>query len=106
MYCAFKNKKEEYQVLNTLLRKFTCLSESSVRQQDLVFALRQKRYSNATADALHLVWVLAGLADGPVHLSHPFPVFLLGTKLTKWMIRINIIRNSVILRDNPKIKQN
>lgn len=61
---------------------FTCLSEGSEGQQQLVFALRQERDGDATADSPHLVDMLAGLADGPENLSHQPPVLLFGTKLT------------------------
>lgn len=62
---------------------FTCLSKGSKGQRQLVFALRQECYGDATADALHLVGMLAELADGPENPPHPPPVLLLGTKLTE-----------------------
>lgn len=61
----------------------TCLSEDSKGQWQLVFALRQQRDGNAAADSLHLVGMLAGLADGPENLPHPPPVLLLCTKLSE-----------------------
>lgn len=48
----------------------------------LVFALRQQRYGDATADLLQLVGTLDGLADGHENIPHPPPVLQLGAKLS------------------------
>lgn len=61
---------------------FTCLGKGSKGHSVLVFALRQQRYGDATADLLQLVGTLDGLADGHENIPHPPPVLQLGAKLS------------------------
>lgn len=60
---------------------FTCLSKGSEGHSLLVFAVRQQRYGDVTADPLQLAGTLDGLADGCKHPPHPPPVLQLGAKL-------------------------
>lgn len=59
------------------------LSEGGKGHSLLVFALRQQRYGDVTADLLQLVGALDGRADRAENNPQPPPVLQLGAKLSE-----------------------
>lgn len=79
----------------------TCFHKGSKGQRQLVFALWEQCDGNAAADALHLVGVMARLADGAEHFAHALPVFLFGAELSETHPITNTLGLKAVLFQRP-----